>query len=245
RRSTLAIRSVVLAATIAAFAAVTVSAQSRSTKHSMEQDPACQSLTPAAVGGPMPQSPDTLAVRWLGWTNYELAYRGNVFLLDAYYDRGPGQHPIGVASKDFKKATAIFIGHAHFDHMSDAATVAKLTNAPVMGASFAGDVLAQGGVPAKQFKAVKGGETMMYPGVTVETALGHHNIIAQQVPAGHLEKQAMALAATSLQPPLTDEEKKQLETIRMRGSRDPKIATDGVINYLFTFGNSFHVLFAD
>ena len=241
----MAIRSVVLAATIAAFAAVTVSAQSRSTKHSMEQDPACQSLTPAAVGGPMPQSPDTLAVRWLGWTNYELAYRGNVFLLDAYYDRGPGQHPIGVASKDFKKATAIFIGHAHFDHMSDAATVAKLTNAPVMGASFAGDVLAQGGVPAKQFKAVKGGETMMYPGVTVETALGHHNIIAQQVPAGHLEKQAMALAATSLQPPLTDEEKKQLETIRMHGSRDPKIATDGVINYLFTFGNSFHVLFAD
>jgi L-ascorbate metabolism protein UlaG (beta-lactamase superfamily) len=241
----LATRSIVLAATIAAFAAVTASAQSSSTKHAMEQDPACQSLMPATVGGPMPQSPDTLAVRWLGWTNYELAYRGNVFLLDTYYDRGPGQHPIGVASKDFRKATAIFIGHAHFDHMSDAATVAKLTNAPVMGASFAGDVLAQGGVPAKQFKAVKGGETMMYPGVTVETALGHHNIIAQQVPAGHLEKQAMALAATSLQPPLTDEEKKQLETIRIRGSRDPKISTDGVINYMFTFGNGFHVLFAD
>ncbi len=69
--------------------------------------------------------------------------------------------------------------------------------------------------------------------------------LEQEVPVGHLEKQAMALAATSLQPPLTDEEKRQLETIRMGGSRDPKIATDGVINYMFTFGSGFHVLFAD
>jgi len=115
----------------------------------------------------------------------------------------------------------------------------------VMGASFAGDVLSQGGVPAKQFKAVKGGETMTYPGVTVEAALVHHNTIAQNVPAGHLEKQAMTLAATSLQPPLTDDEKKQADAIRMRGSRDPKIADQGVINYMFTFGNGFHLLFAD
>ena len=236
-------RRTLIATVAAVFIATSLFAQS-STKQAMAQDPACQSLMPAAVGGPMPTGQDTLVVRWLGWTNYELSYRGSVFLLDAYYDRGPGQHPIGVMPKDFKKATAIFIGHAHFDHMSDAASVAKLTNAPVMGASFAGDVLAQGGVPAKQFKAVKGGETMTYPGVTVEAALGHHNTIAQNVPAGHLEKQAMALAATSLQPPLTDEEKKQADVIRMRGSRDPKIADQGVINYMFTFG-SFHVLFAD
>jgi L-ascorbate metabolism protein UlaG (beta-lactamase superfamily) len=235
----------VLTALVAVLTVTAVSAQSSSTKQAMQQDPACTSLMPASVGGPMPQGPDTVVVRWLGWTNYELAYRGNVFLLDAYYDRGPGQHPIGVAPKDFKKATAIFIGHAHFDHMSDAAAVAKLTNAPVIGASFAADVLTQGGVPAKQFKAVKGGEMMTYPGVTVEAALGHHNTIAQQVPAGYLEKQASTLAAASLQPPLTPEEKKQADEIRTRGSRDPKIATDGVINYLFTFGNNFHVLMAD
>jgi L-ascorbate metabolism protein UlaG (beta-lactamase superfamily) len=240
----LATKSFFVAAAIAAVATASISAQS-TTKQAMAQDPACTSLMPAAVGGPMPTGPDTLVVRWLGWTNYEISYRGNVFLLDTYYDRGPGQHPIGVASKDFKKATAIFIGHAHFDHMSDAAAVAKLTNAPVMGASFAVDVLTQGGVPPKQFKAVRGGETMTYPGVTVETALAHHNTIAQQVSPGHLEKQAAALAATSLQPPLTDDEKKQLEAIRMRGSRDPKIADQGVINYMFTFGNGFHVLFAD
>jgi hypothetical protein len=39
--------------------------------------PACRTLTPALTGGPMP--PDgILAVRWLGTTNFELAYNGQV-----------------------------------------------------------------------------------------------------------------------------------------------------------------------
>jgi hypothetical protein len=154
----------VVALFLAAFAATSVSAQS--VKAAMQQDPACQSLTPVSAGGPSPKDPETVVVRWLGWTNYEIAYRGDVFLLDAYYDRGPRMHPIGVAPADIKKANAIFIGHAHFDHMSDAAAVAKQTGAPVIGASFASEVLTRGGVPAKQFTAVKGGEVMRYPGVT-------------------------------------------------------------------------------
>jgi L-ascorbate metabolism protein UlaG (beta-lactamase superfamily) len=214
-------------------------------KAAMQQDPACQSLTPVSAGGPAPKSADTVVVRWLGWTNYEVAYRGNVFLLDAYYDRGPRMHPIGVAPADMKKANAIFIGHAHFDHISDAAAVAKQTGAPVIGASFAGEVLAKGGAPASQFKAVKGGEVMQYQGVTVEAVLGHHNVIATTMPEGFLDKQAAAVETASLQKPLSDAEKQQVDAIRARGSRDPKIATDGVINYLFTFGNGFHLLFAD
>ncbi len=212
----------------------------------MQQDPACQSLTPVSAGGPAPKNPDTVVVRWLGWTNYELAYRGNVFLLDAYYDRGPRSHPIGVAPTDLRLAHGIFIGHAHFDHMSDAAFVARLTGAPVFGASFAGDVLAKGALPATQFRALKGGEVIQFAGgVGVEAVLGHHNVIATTVPAGFLEKQAAALQEASLQQPLTDAEQKQLDAIRARGSRDPKIADEGVINYLFTFGNNFRVLFAD
>jgi len=54
-----------------------------------------------------------------------------------------------------------------------------------------------------------------------------------------------AVEAASLQKPLSDTEKQQLDAVRSRGSRDPKIATDGVINFLFTFGNGFHILFAD
>jgi len=233
----------VVVALLIGWLAAPVSAQNA--KAAMQQDPACQSLTPVSAGGPAPKNQDTVVVRWLGWTNYEVAYRGDVFLLDTYYDRGPRMHPIGVATADIKKASAIFIGHAHFDHMSDAAAVAKQTGAPVVGAAFASAVLATGGAPAKQFKAVKGGEVMQYRDVTVEAVLGHHNVIATTVPEGFLEKQAAAVDVASLQKPLSDAEKQQLDAIRARGSRDPKIATDGVINYLFTFGNGFHILFAD
>jgi L-ascorbate metabolism protein UlaG (beta-lactamase superfamily) len=235
--------SLVVGLLLAALGESSVGAQSA--KAVMQQDPACQSLTPVSAGGPAPKDPETVVVRWLGWTNYEVAYRGDVFLLDAYYDRGPRMHPIGLAPADIKKANAIFIGHAHFDHMSDAALVAKQTGSPVIGASFANEVLTNGGVAARQFKAVKGGEVMQYPGVTVEAALGHHNVIATTVPPGFLEKQAAALEVASLQKPLTDAEKQQLDAIRARGSRDPKISDQGVINYLFTFGNGFHLLFAD
>jgi hypothetical protein len=129
--------------------------------------------------------------------------------------------------------------------MSDASFVARLTGAPVFGASFAGEVLAKGALPAAQFRALKGGEILRFPGVTVEAALGHHNVIATTVPPGFLEKQDAAIQEASLQQPLTDAEKQKLDAIRARGSRDPKIAAEGVINYLFTFGNTFHVLFAD
>src|SRR5437867_6886614 len=156
----------VVAITVATIATSSLSAQS--TKAAMQQDPACQSLMPVSAGGPAPKDPETVVVRWLAWTNYEVAYRGNVFLLDAYYDRGPRMHPLGLAPTDIKRANAIFIGHAHFDHMSDAAPVAKQTSAPVIGASFASEVLTKGGAPARQFNAVKGGEVMHYPGVTVE-----------------------------------------------------------------------------
>jgi hypothetical protein len=47
-----------------------------------DNDP-CDSLIPAAVGGPMlPCTSETAVFRWLANANYELAYRGQVFLFD-------------------------------------------------------------------------------------------------------------------------------------------------------------------
>src|SRR5687767_14869232 len=137
-------------------------------RETLRQDPACQLLTPVSAGGPLPKSQETVVIRWLGHTNYELVYRDNVFLLDAYYERVPRSHRLGVTPQEFKKATAIFIGHPHFDHMSDAASVARQTGAAVIGAAQTGDVVAKGGLGARQFKAVKGGEVLQYPGVRVE-----------------------------------------------------------------------------
>ena len=234
----------IAAALLLAFlAAAALDAQSP--RQAMQQDPACQSLTPVAAGGAAPKDQDVAVIRWLGHTNYELAYRGNVFLLDTYYDRVPRSHAIGVAPADLKKATAIFVGHPHFDHISDAPVVAKQTGAVIIAAPAAAEFLTKAGVPAKQYRAVKGGEVVQYPGVTVEAVLGRHNNIATTLPEGFLEKQNAALQEAALQMPLSPEEQKQVDAVRARGSRDPNIATAGVINYLFTLGNNFRVMFAD
>ena len=51
-------------------------------------DPGCQNATLVSTGGDFPRNPQTLAIRWTGFSNFELAYKGQVILLDAYFDRG-------------------------------------------------------------------------------------------------------------------------------------------------------------
>src|SRR5215510_5198985 len=60
------------------------------------RDPGCVAATLVSSGGPAPRDPQTLAIRWIGYSNFELAYNGQIILLDAYYDRGPGFVPLGV-----------------------------------------------------------------------------------------------------------------------------------------------------
>ena len=95
---------------------------------------ACNSYKPAVTGGPMPSpESDTVVIRWLGNANFEFAYKGKVYLFDAYFDRTPRTHQVGFTSADVSKAEAIFVSHAHFDHISDIGPVARQTGAPVVG----------------------------------------------------------------------------------------------------------------
>lgn len=216
-------------------------------RQALRQEPACQSLTPAAAGGSMPMSPDVMVLRWLGHTNYELAYRGTVVLLDAYYDRIPGNHAIGVAAQDLTSANAILIGHAHFDHISDAATVAMQTGAAIVGASLSVDLLRAQGVPDEQITTVTGTEPepIEFSGFTVRPVLGQHDVPSTSVPADYWEKADAAIEAVSLVPPLTAAEQERADAIRARGSDDADIATQGTLGYLFTFDNQYRVLFVD
>jgi L-ascorbate metabolism protein UlaG (beta-lactamase superfamily) len=198
--------------------------------------PACRALVPAAIGGPMPPE-GILAIRWLGTTNFELAYGGEVYLLDAYYDRGPRNRPIGFAPKDVKRASAIFVGHAHFDHMSDAASVAAQTGAQVIGAPTVTETAISLGLPAKQATTVRGGEVLKYKGFTVEAILARHSTLAPEV----LDAFRKAIAAAAGAP--TSEEAAAEAAIMKRGTFDPKVITEGTIAYLFTFDNGFKLVF--
>src|SRR5258708_39532407 len=133
---------------------------------------ACRSLVPAAMGGPLLRDPGKIMLRWLSTSNYELVYRGQVFLLDAYFERGPRNRPTGVVPGEVSHVDAIFIGHGHFDHMSDAAPIAQKTKAKVIGAPITIETAYKLGVPDVQGTAGAGGGALQVKSGTPGAALG-------------------------------------------------------------------------
>ena len=93
------------------------------------------------------------------------------YLFDAYFDRTPRSHALGFKAADVAKAEAIFVSHAHFDHISDIGPVARQTGAPVIGAPITVEAAKKLGAPEKQLIVAKGGETMKFGDATVEIAL--------------------------------------------------------------------------
>jgi L-ascorbate metabolism protein UlaG (beta-lactamase superfamily) len=195
---------------------------------------ACRSDKAAVTGGPLPpRESDTVVIRWLANANFEFAYKGKVYLFDAYFDRTPRSHPLGFTAADVTKAEAIFVSHAHFDHISDIGAVARQTGAPVVGAPLTIEVARKLGAPEKQLVVAKGGETMPFGDATVEIALAQHSTIQ----AGLIDIYAALYKNDS--PPFTEEETKQLEAVRARGTFDPKVITEGTLAYALTFPSGF------
>ena len=92
--------------------------------------------------GPENVDPRTGAVRrdrvifsWFGVTNFAMAVRGHVVLLDAWVPRGAhsGYVPTSPAEIAKLRPEAILIGHAHFDHAADAVPLAEASGATLVG----------------------------------------------------------------------------------------------------------------
>jgi L-ascorbate metabolism protein UlaG (beta-lactamase superfamily) len=204
-------------------------------------DPACQSAKLVSTGGTFPKSRGTLAIRWTGYSNFELAYDGEIILLDAYFDRGGEYPPLGFSAADVRKANVILIGHAHYDHMSDAASVGKRTGATIVGAPITVDRLRAQGVDEKQLRTVtgRGGETLQFPGFTVEPVLARHG----EPPADVSAAFGKALQSTVTAP--TAEQIAEQARISARGSSDRRIVAEGTIAYLITLDSGFRILYRD
>ncbi len=205
------------------------------------RDPACHARTLVSAGGAFPRNPHTLAVRWVGFSNFELTYNGRIILLDAYYDRGSEYPPLGVAAADIKTADLILMGHGHFDHMSDAASIGARTKALLVGAAVTTDKLRTQPIPLQQIKTVtgRGGEIMKFDGFTVEPILGRHGEPAKDVTA------AMDRTLDELMPAPTAEQKAEAATIRSRGTNSPRVIDEGTIVYLITLDDGFRILYRD
>jgi L-ascorbate metabolism protein UlaG (beta-lactamase superfamily) len=205
------------------------------------RDAACFEPKLVSTGGTAPHDARTLAVRWTGFSNYELAYKGKIILLDAYFDRGADYPPLGFAAADVKKADVILIGHAHHDHMSDAASVGLRTKAVIVGAPLTTDELKTQSVPDSQIRTVtgKGGELLKFDRFTVEPILAQHGKPDRNV------AETMEKAYNSFLTKPTPEQEAEEKTIASRGVSDPRITDEGTIAYLITFDDGFRVMYRD
>ena len=206
---------------------------------------ACQSWTPAMVGGPLSQDRHLLTMRWLGCVNMELTYKGQVILLSNYYDRGPRMPSIGFTAEQVVRADLIFLGQAHFDHMSDTASIALRTGALVFGHQTVADKLLTQGVPSSQIIVVKNGDVFHFDGFTVEAIHVLHSSVGNSVFGTPQIAAAFAALVNLVWEPPTPEQAAAEAAIAARGSSDPKITTEGTFAYLFTFGKDFRYMFYD
>jgi L-ascorbate metabolism protein UlaG (beta-lactamase superfamily) len=204
-------------------------------------DPACSAATLVSTGGAAPRDRHTLAVRWTGFSNFELVYNGKIILLDAFFDRGGNYPPLGFAAADVKKANVILLGHGHFDHMADAASVGMRTGATIVGAPVTTEKLKAQGVPEKQIRTVFGRaqEKLFFDGFSVEPVLALHGR-----PDKHITE-VMEGAINSLAPKLTPEQQAEEKAIQARGTFDPRVIAEGTILYIITFDDGFRVVYRD
>src|ERR1051325_6523680 len=195
---------------------------------------ACNSHTAAVTGGPTPPpDSDTVLIRWIGNANFEFAYKGKVYLFDAYFDRTPRTPKVGFAAKDVTKAEGIFVSHAHFDHISDIGAVARQTGARVVGAPITIEAAKKLGAPEQQLVVAKGGESMKFGDATVEIALAQHSTIQPGLTDIYLN------LYSNDSPPYSEEEKRELARIRALGTFDPKVITEGTLAYALVLSSGF------
>lgn len=205
------------------------------------QEEACRSLTLASTGGPVLNDPKILAVRWLGFSTYELVYGDQIILLDNYYDRGPRYRYLGFKAADVKRANLILVGHGHSDHMSDTAQTIAQTGATVITSPISASKLLSEGVDSKKVVAVTGrdGQVFEFKGFTVEPVLGRHGEPNLAPGTGQFRK-AYADAY-----PATPDEKAAEALISAKGSRDPHILDEGTLAFIITFDDGFRLAWRD
>lgn len=202
---------------------------------------ACRTLQMAATGGPLVKDSKILALRWLGFSTYELVYGNQIILLDNYYDRGPRYRDLGFKAADVKRANLILVGHGHSDHMSDTAQTIAQTGASVITSPISAAKLLSEGVDPKKIVQVTGrdSQVLKFNGFTVQPILGRHGE-PNLAPGTAAFRKAYSDAY-----PATAEERAAQEPIGAKGSRDPHILDEGMIAFVITFDDGFRLAWRD
>lgn len=100
------------------------------------------------------------SLQWFGTATWRLAVDDTVVWLDAYIDRAPTAAPLPLRAAEVREADYILVGHSHFDHIADAATVAKATDATVVGSELSCEIARDGGIAIEKTMVCRGGEEL-------------------------------------------------------------------------------------
>lgn len=108
-------------------------------------------------------TPAGVSVRWLGTAGFEIRHAGRVLLFDPYLTRASLgrcvfstlKPDVAAITRVIERADAIVVGHTHFDHVLDVPTIARLSNARVLGSTSAASLCRMDGVPPAQIVDVQ------------------------------------------------------------------------------------------
>ena len=117
--------------------------------------------------------------------------------------------------------------------------IAQATKAKVFGAPITIETAYKLGVPEGQGSVVSGGETLQFPGVTVDTALAQHSTLSMDVLA------TLGKLYDLDAGPTTPEQAAAEKAILAKGTFAPDVITKGTIAYAFTFDTGFKMLWLD
>ncbi|MBA2520113.1 MAG: MBL fold metallo-hydrolase [Chloroflexia bacterium] len=113
----------------------------------------------------------TTRVTFLGVAGYEIAGPSWRVLIDPFLTGAP----VPVADPDtLATPNAILVSHAAYDHLGDAARIAKRTSAPVVCGGEVRAMLMEEGVPSAQIQATTWGIMVEVGGVVVRPVECHH-----------------------------------------------------------------------
>jgi len=115
---------------------------------------------------------------WFGVATFRLRVDEVVLFLDAYLDRVSAAPWNGLGTADVDRASAILIGHSHFDHLHGAQAISDRTGALIVGSHETVRLMSRAGVPSERLLAVSTGDLVdLGPGVRARVLPSLHSCV--------------------------------------------------------------------